>query len=96
MPTFINALGAAGFGAFYGYISLYILKRYLPPLSQAAPDVKDLVCALLSLAAGGTMGILVRTIDGINYLGTYGLGLVLGAMLNIGITIWLGLSAKNN
>ncbi len=38
MSIAINAIGAGGFGMFYGYITLYILKRYLPPLSQDAPE----------------------------------------------------------
>ncbi len=95
MPTWINALGASGFGMFYGYVAIYILKRYLPPLAEQTPQVKELVSALISLAAGGVMGILVRSIDGINFIGAYGIGLVLGAALNVVVTIWLGLKAKN-
>lgn len=93
MPNWINALGAIGFGMFYGYVSIYILKRYLPPLANQLPQVKELVSALVSLAAGGAMGILVRSVDGINLIGTYGIGLTLGATLNVLVTIWLGLKA---
>ena len=96
MSTLVNAIGAAGFGMFYGYITLYILKRYLPPLSQDAPRIKELVSALLALAAGGVMGAMVRTIDGVNYIGVYGIGLVLGTMLNVTVTIWLGFRSNRS
>jgi hypothetical protein len=94
MSTTVNAIGAAGFGMFYGYVTLYILKRYLPPLSQDAPKIKELISALLALAAGGAMGAMVRSIDGINFIGAYGIGLVLGTMLNVAVTIWLGFNSN--
>jgi hypothetical protein len=96
MPIWMNALGASGFGMFYGYVAIYILKRYLPPLAEQSPNVKELVSALVSLAAGGIMGGLVRSIDGINFIGAYGIGLIIGATLNVAITIWLGLRTNKN
>ena len=95
MSTVVNAIGAVGFGMFYGYITLYILKRYLPPLSQDTPRIRELISALLALAAGGAMGAMVRNIDGVNYVGGYGIGLVLGTMVNVTVTIWLGFNSNN-
>jgi hypothetical protein len=91
MPILINAIGAIGFGVFYGYLTIYIMKRYLPPISQTPPKIKDIVIALTTIAGGGVMGTLVRSIDKINYLGPYGIGLVVGAIANTVITIWFGL-----
>jgi hypothetical protein len=93
MSIVVNAIGAGGFGMFYGYVTLYILKRYLPPLSQDTPKIRELVSALLALTAGGVMGAMVRSIDGVNYIGAYGIGLVLGTMLNVTVTIWLGFNS---
>jgi hypothetical protein len=96
MPTWINALGASGFGIFYGYVVIYILKRYLTTLADQPPNIRELVSALISLTAGGVMGGLVRSVDGVNFIGAYGIGLTIGAMLNVAITIWLGLKSNNN
>ncbi len=94
MSTLVNAIGAGGFGMFYGYITLYILKRYLPPLTQDTPKMRELVSALLTLTAGGVMGAMVRNIDGVNYVGAYGIGLMLGTMFNVIVTIWLGFNSN--
>lgn len=96
MPTWINALGASGFGMFYGFVAIYILKRYLPPIADQTPKVKDLVSSLISLVAGGIMAEMVRSIDGVNFIGAYGLGLTLGAALNVVATIWLGFWTRIN
>jgi hypothetical protein len=96
MPFWMNVLGAAGFGMFYGYVAMYILKRYVPPLADQTPNVKELVSSLTSLVTGGIMAGLVRSIDGVNFVGAYGLGLALGAGLNVIITIWLSFKPKLN
>ena len=90
MPTWINALGACGFGAFYGYVAIYIMKRYLPPISPTPPKIKEIVVALIALTGGGAMGALVRSVDRVNYMGPYGIGILIGAAANTAITIWLG------
>ena len=95
MSTLVNALGAGGFGIVYGYITLYILKRYLPPLSKETLKIRELVSALLTLAAGGVMGVMVRNIDGVNYIGVYGIGLMLGSLCNVALTIWIGFNSSN-
>jgi hypothetical protein len=90
MPIWINALGVAGFGAFYGFVLMYVLKRYLPPLMKTPPSIRDLIYSLTPMGAGGVMGLVVNSIDHINYTGIYGLGLMLGAAVNVGLTLWLG------
>ena len=55
----------------------------------------QIVSALLTLAAGGIMGTMVRNIDGVNYaVGAYGIGLMLGTMFNVIVTIWLGFNSN--
>ena len=50
--------------------------------------------AFVSSVGGEMMGTLVRPIDGINFMGMYGIGLMIGGALNISITIWLGLKSQ--
>jgi hypothetical protein len=70
---------------------MYILKRYLPPLAQSSPSIKELVLSLASLGGGSAIGAFVVSLDGVNYVGPYGLGLFVGAAANISLSLWLGL-----
>ncbi len=92
MPVWINACGISGIGIVYGYVLFYVLKRYLPPFSQAPPSIKEMVVSLGSLGGGSAIGVFVTSLDGISYIGPYGLGLLIGASANIAITLALGLA----
>jgi len=87
MPIWINALGVTSIGIFYGYILLYTLKRYLPPVSQHSPSLKELALLLVTLGFGGVIGVSVTSIDNINYMGLYGLGLLIGLATNVAFTV---------
>lgn len=92
MPRWITACGIGGIGVVYGYVLFYVLKRYLPPFSQTPPAIKELVLSLASLGGGGAIGAFVTSLDGINYIGPYGLGLLVGAATNVIVTLCLGLA----
>jgi hypothetical protein len=61
MPTWINALGIGGIGAVYGYVLFYALKRYLPPVAEKPPAIKELVFLLASLGVSGAIGASVTS-----------------------------------
>ena len=86
MPIWINALGIGSIGVVYGYVLFYALKRYLSPASQERPTLRELFVALATLSAGGIIGASVTTMDAINYIGPYGIGLLLGSALNCALS----------
>lgn len=83
MPLWITAIGIGSYGVFYGYVMFYVLKRYLPPVSQTPPALKELVFTLASLGGSGVIGAWITAVDGVNLTGPYGLGLLIGLVLNV-------------
>lgn len=83
MPLWITAVGIGSYGVFYGYVMFYVLKRYLPPVSQTPPALKELVFTLASLGGSGVIGAWITAVDGVNLAGPYGLGLLIGLVLNV-------------
>jgi hypothetical protein len=94
MPLWINAIGTASIGCVYGYVLLYVIKRYLPPVAAQSPALKDLVLFLTSLSIGGVIGASITSIEGINYVGPYGIGLLLGFVANISVTFAVNRSTR--
>lgn len=97
MPIWINALGIGCIGASLGYILLFALKRYLPPLTplaQQSPTLKDVLLFLVSLSMPGLVGLsasitAITAVDGINYIGAYGIGLFFGLTANVAVSLHL-------
>lgn len=87
MPIWINALGVAGIGTMYGYFAFYVLKRYLPPVSQQRPRIRDLLLFLSALGLSGAIGAPFVTVGGMSYVGPYGLGLLAGLIANIAVSV---------
>jgi hypothetical protein len=83
MPLWITAIGIGSYGVFYGYVMFYVLKRYLPPVSQTPPALKELMFTLASLGGSGAIGAWITAVDGVNLVGPYGLGLLIGLVLNV-------------
>ena len=86
MPLWITASGVGGIGFVYGYSLLYVLKRYLPPISMNPPSFKELILALVYFSVGGTIGAAFTLVDGVNMIGPYGIGFLLGMVANIVMT----------
>ena len=89
MPIWINALGIGGIGMVYGYVLIYALKRFLPPVAEDSISVKELILLLSALGMSSILGTAFGSMDGVNYIGPYGLGFVSGAAANIGVTVLL-------
>jgi hypothetical protein len=87
MPTWITALGVAGIGVMYGYLTFYALKRYLPPATKRPPRLRDLLLFLVTLGLGGAIGAPFLWIGGVSYVGPYGLGLLAGLVANIAVSV---------
>lgn len=87
MPIWINALGVAGLGVVYGYLAFYALKRYLPPATKQPPRLRELLVFLATLGLGGAIGAPLAAVDGISYVGPYGLGLLGGLLANIAVSV---------
>lgn len=83
MPIWLSALGVWGIGVVYGYILFYSLKRYMPPVTERPPSLRELVLFLAAMGLSGVMGASFASLDDVNYVGPYGLGLLLGMTANI-------------
>lgn len=87
MSIIITALGIGCIGCVFGYVLLFTLKRYLPPISKQPSSLKDVSMFLATLGLGGSFGLSLTDIEGTNYLGPYGLGLLVGLAANVAFTI---------
>ena len=95
MPIWINAIGIGCIGVSLGYVMLFALKRYLPmpstPAASQVPSIKELLLFLISLSAPGVVGLTstITSVDGINFIGAYGIGLLVGLIANIAVSLHL-------
>jgi len=87
MPIWITAFGVAGMGAMYGYFAFYALKRFLPPVAKHPPRVREVLFFLVTLGLSGAIGAPFIAVDGVNYVGPYGLGLLAGLLVNIVLSV---------
>lgn len=85
MDPRITLYGIAGIGASCGYLLLFILKRYLPPIHETLPPLKQAGSFVVALAGGAAVfGIGVGFAE---YIGPYGIGLFTGLMINVLLTL---------
>lgn len=89
MPVWVDSLGIASIGVVYGYILFYALKRYMPPATQAPLTVKELLLLLTTLGLSGGISAAFVSVNGINQIGPYGMGLLVGSAINVGLSLWL-------
>lgn len=87
MPIWINAVGIGCMGCVYGYVLFYSFKRHHPPIVQSSLSIRDTVSLLAAIGVGGVLGAAFRSLEGINYVGPYGIGLLLGVMINVILTL---------
>lgn len=87
MPIWITAMGIGSIGTVYGYVLFYVLKRYLPPVIPEPPSFKELLLSVTSLGMGSAIGASLVSLDGMNYIGPYGIGMLIGATINTIITL---------
>lgn len=87
MPIWITALGVAGMGAMYGYFAFYVLKRYLPPVTSEPPQMRELLFLLVTIGLSGAIGAPFAEADGVSYIGPYGLGLLIGVLGNLVVSV---------
>ncbi len=89
MPIWINALGVGCMGIVYGYILFYSLKRHYPPSTGAPLPIKETLVVLTAISATGAIGAAFVSLDGVNYIGPYGIGLLAGLSVNVVLTLWI-------
>lgn len=87
MPVWINAIGIACIGIVCGYLVFYSYKRLHPPLSEHPLPVGEVIALLTAVGAGGAIGGAFIALEGVNYVGAYGIGLLIGVIANVGLTI---------
>lgn len=87
MPIWINAIGVGCIGAVCGYILFYSFKRHHPPTTSAPLPVAEVITLLTAVSAGGAIGGVFIALEGINYIGAYGIGLFIGVTGNVSLTM---------
>lgn len=87
MPILITATGVGCIGAVYGYILFYSFKRHHPPVVAKPLPLNEVISLLAAVGAGGALGSVFLALEGVNYVGPYGMGLLLGVAVNVTLTI---------
>lgn len=87
MPILITALGVGCIGTVYGYILFYSFKRHHPPVAEEPLPLNEVISLLAAVGAGGALGSVFLALEGVNYVGPYGIGLLLGVAANVLLTI---------
>jgi len=83
----VNLFGIGCIGTVCGYILFYTLKRLHSPSTGVPFPVGEVITLLTAVGAGGIIGGIYKAIDGVNYIGGYGIGLLLGFAINVVLTI---------
>ena len=87
MPIWINAIGVSCIGMVCGYLIFYSYKRQHPPMSEHPLPVGEVITLLTAVGVGGVIGGAFIALEGVNYVGPYGIGLLLGLTSNILLTM---------
>jgi len=88
MPIWTSAIGVACIGAVCGYILFYSFKRHHPPTVPSPLPVTEVITLLAAVGAGGVIGGAFLALEGINYIGPYGIGLLFGTSTNVLLTLF--------
>jgi dipeptide/tripeptide permease len=87
MPIWVSAMGIACIGLVCGYILFYSVKRHFPPTASGPLPVQQLIMLLGAVSAGGIIGGAFIALEGVNYIGAYGIGLAVGVAINVALTV---------
>lgn len=87
MPLWITAVGIGSLGAVYGYLLFYGFKRQQTPLVEKPLPLKEVVSLLAAIGSGGMLGGAFLLLEGVNYIGPYGIGLAIGVAINVKLTM---------
>jgi hypothetical protein len=87
MPVWITAIGVGCIGVVCGYVLFYSFKRHQPPIAQDPLPISEVISLLVAVGAGGAIGGVFIALEGVNYIGAYGIGLLVGVTLNVSLTI---------
>ncbi len=87
MATWVSALGIGCIGLVCGYILFYSVKRHYPPTTAEPLPVQQLIMLLGAIGAGGIIGGAFIALEGVNYIGAYGIGLAVGVAINVCLTV---------
>lgn len=87
MNVFNAADGIGGIGWVCGYMLFFALKRYLPPISANERSPREIALLITTIVGGSFLGTRFISMDGNNYIGPYGVGLFLGVVVNLILTL---------
>jgi predicted MFS family arabinose efflux permease len=87
MPIWINAVGIGCIGIVCGYLLFYWFKRRHPPSAEVPLPLNEVVTLLATIGAGGILGGAFIKLEGVNYIGAYGIGLLCGLATNVMLTM---------
>lgn len=91
MPLWMDAIGVLCIGVVQGYVFMFALRRLLPPITPS-PDWLDktsVMTVIASLGVTGVIGASSATLPQGSMIGPYGIGLMVGLVMNTGMILWL-------
>ncbi len=83
----LTIYGIAGIGWVCGYVLFFALKRYLPPITEKERSPQEIALLVTTLVGGSFLGTKFISLNGANYIGPYGVGLFLGVVTNLVLTL---------
>ena len=87
MPIEITAIGIGCIGAVFGYILFYSFKRHHQPIAPLPLPINQLLTILVAISASGVVGSVFLDLQGVNYIGPYGIGLAFGVAIEVFLTL---------
>lgn len=84
MNIWVTAIGVGCIGAVYGYMLFYSYKRHHKEMPL---PINQVIALLVAIGSGGVIGGAFLVLEGVNYIGPYGIGLLLGLASNILLTM---------
>ena len=89
MNIWITAIGIGCIGIVYGYLLFYTYKRHHAPIVENSMPIGQALSVLAAIGAGGILGGAYLLLEGVNYIGPYGIGFLLGVAVNVLLTLRL-------
>lgn len=87
MSIEITATGIGCIGVVIGYILFYSFKRHHQPITPKPLPVTQLLTILVAISASGVVGKAFLDLRNINYIGPYGIGLLIGVAIEVILTM---------
>lgn len=84
MNIWITSIGISCIGVVYGYLLFYSYKRHHV---ETPLPISQVITLLVAIGTGGVIGGAFLALEGVNYIGPYGIGLLIGVSVNVILTM---------